>query len=65
MLNAGEFKAECLSKGACVFVFAISEIVDSSILSTPLITIPLEYLDLAKVFSKEAANILSEYGPQN
>ena len=65
LLNAGEFEAECLSEGACVFVLAISEIVDRSILSTSPITIPLEYLDLAEVFSEEAANTLPEHGPQD
>ena len=46
-----------------LFLLAISKIVDSSILSTPPITIPSEYLDLAKVFSKEIANTLPEHGP--
>ena len=65
LVNAGEFEAECLTDGACAFVLAISDIVDSSILSTPPITIPPEYLDLAEVFSEEAANTLPEYGPQD
>ena len=57
-----EFQAECLTEGACVFVLAISDIVDSSILTAP-ITIPSEYLDLAEVFSEDAANTLLEHGP--
>ncbi len=65
LLNAGEFEAECLTEGARAFVLAISDIVDSSILSTPPITIPSEYLDLAEVFSEEAANTLPEHGPQD
>ena len=64
MLNAREFEAECLTKGTCAFVLAISDIVDSSILTAP-ITIPSEYLDLAEVFSEDAANTLPEYGPQD
>ena len=65
MLNAGEFEAECFSEGAYLFVLMISEIVDSSILSTLPITNPLEYLDLAEVFSEEAANTLPEHRPQD
>lgn len=38
---------------------------DSSILSTPPITIPSEYLDLAEVFSEKSANILPNHEPQN
>ena len=64
MLNSGEFEAKYLSESTCVFL-AISEIVDSSILSTSLFTIPLEYLDLAEVFFKETANTLPKYGPQD
>ena len=41
------------------------EIVDSSILSTPLITISFEYLNLAEVFSEEVANTLLQHGPQD
>lgn len=65
MLNAREFEAECLTKGACGFFLAISDIVDSSLSSTPPMTIPSEYLDIAGVFSEEAANTLPEHGPQD
>ena len=66
LVNASEFEAECLTEGACAFVVAISDIVDySSTLGTPSITIPPEYLDLAEVFSEEAANTLPEHGPQD
>lgn len=65
MLNAGEFEAECLTEGIRVFILAISEIVASSILSTPPITIPSEYLDLAEVFFEETANTLPEHGPHD
>ena len=65
MLNIGEFEAEYLSECTCVFVFAILEIIDSSILSTSPITIPSKYFDLAEVFSEEAANTLPEHGSQD
>lgn len=65
MLNAAEFKAEYLTEGACAFVLVISDIVDSSILSTLPITISSEYLDLAEIFSEEAANTLPNHGPQD
>ena len=65
MLNAGEFKAECLSESACVFVLAILEIIDSNILSTLPTTISSEYLNLAEVFFEKVANTLPEHRPQN
>ena len=61
-----EFEAEYLGESACAFVIAISDIVDySSNSRAPSITIPLEYLDLAEVFSEEAANTLPEHSPQD
>lgn len=39
------------------------QIVDSSNLSTPLITIPSGYCNLLELFFKEAANTLPEHGP--
>ncbi len=66
LVNALEFEAECLTEGTYAFVVAISDIVDySSTSSTPSITIPTEYLDLAEVYSEEAANTLPEHGPQD
>ena len=65
MPNTGEFGAQYFSEGAYIFILMISEIVDSSILSTTLITNPLEYLDLAEVFSKEAANTLPKHRSQD
>lgn len=65
LINARKFEAECLTEGACAFFVAISDIVDSSILGTPPITIPSEHLDLAEVFSEEAANTLPQHGPQD
>ena len=64
LLNAWEFEAECLTEGGCTFVLAISDIVDSSILTTP-ITILSEYLDLAEIFSEDAVNTLAKYEPQD
>lgn len=63
LLNAGEFETECFTEGASAFVIAISDIVNGSILSTPLIEIPSEYLDLTEVFFEEAAYILLMHGP--
>lgn len=34
-------------------------------MSTPLITIPSEYLNLVQVFTEEVANTLPKYGPQD
>lgn len=58
LVNKLEFKAEYPTENAYAFVVSISYIIDSSILSTPLITIAPEYLDLAEELSEEAANTL-------
>ncbi len=66
LVNGSEFEAECLTEGVCAFVVAISDIVEySSTSSTPSINIPLDYLDLADMFSEGAATTLPEYGLQD
>lgn len=65
LVNASEFEADCLTEGVCAFVLAISDVLNSSIPSTGPNIIPSEYLDLAEVFSEEAANTLPEHGPQD
>ena len=65
MVNASEFEAGCPTEVECAFVVAVSDIVDySSTLGTSSITIVPDYLDLAEVFSEEAANTLPEHGLQ-
>lgn len=65
LLNTSEFEADCQTEDACAFILAISDVFNGSIPSTSLNIILSEYLDLAEMFSKEAANTLPEHGPQD
>ena len=65
LINAREFEAKCLNNNICAFILVISDIVDSSILSIPPITIFSKYFDLAEVFFKKAAYTLPKHGLQH
>ena len=67
LLNASEFQVECSMKDNLAFMVAISDIleVDNKVQATPVPTIPAEYLDLAEVFSENAANTFPDYDPQD
>ncbi len=47
LLNTSKFEAECLMEGTLAFIVAISDIlkVDNKVQATPVLTIPVEYLD--------------------
>lgn len=64
LVNALELEADCLIKNASEFVFTISNILNSSILSTSLNFISFKYHDLIKIFFKKMVNMLLKYRSQ-
>ena len=63
MLNAHEFQITCTDSDAIAYMIAITEtdLGDTEILLKKIPVIPSEYVNLAYVFSEEAANTLPEH----